>query len=111
MYEEENSRLKRLTIATVVTYIISWISSAIAARLLYSEQYLWFTVNNLWIAVLTIFLGFIWMPLAIFLFAQARILKKQSNLSDSLPDKSNIAIATYAPIGMFFIYLATRLMN
>ena len=72
MYEEENSRLKRLTIATAIAYVISWISGALATRLLYNEQYLWFTVNNLWIALLTVFIGAIWMPLAIFLFVQAR---------------------------------------
>ena len=111
MYEEENSRLKRLTIATVIAYGISWLSGALATRLLYSDQYLGFTLNNLWVVLFVVFLSFIWMPLAIFLFTQARKLKKQVQFSESVPDKSNIALGIYTPLGMFFIYFATRLLN
>ena len=111
MYEEENIRLKRLTIATAIAYVISWISGALATRLLYNEQYLWFTVNNLWVALLTVFIGAIWMPLAIFLFVQARKLKRQVEFSEFVTDKSNIALGTYSPLSMFFIYFATRLLD
>jgi hypothetical protein len=51
------------------------------------------------------------MPLAIFLFTQARKLKRQVQFSESVPDKSNIALGIYTPLGMFFIYFATRLLN
>ena len=72
MLEEENSRLKRLLIATVVLYSISWIAAYASNKLLYDFKYIGLFIENQWIAYLILFFGLAWMPTTIFLFIQAR---------------------------------------
>ena len=109
MLEEENSRLKRLLIATVTLYLISWIASFASTRLLYDLRYVGLFIENQWIAYLLLFLGLAWMPATIFLFVQARILKQKMKSSDVVIDKSIVTLSITIPIVISIVYIGTRI--
>ena len=108
MLEEENSRLKRLLIATVVLYLISWIAAYASNKLLYDFRYIGIFIENQWIAFLILFFGLAWMPATIFLFIQARSLNQKAKYSDAIVDKSIITLGITLPIVMALVYIGTR---
>ncbi len=109
MLEEENSRLKRLLIATVVLYSISWIAAYASNKLLYDFRYIGLFIENQWIAYLILFFGLAWMPATIFLFIQARTLNQKMKYSEEIIDKSIVTLSTTLPIVMAVVYIGTRI--
>lgn len=111
MLEEENSRLKRLLIATVVLYLISWIAAYLSNKVLYDFRYIGLIIENQWIAYLILFFGLAWMPATIFLFIQARSLHQKTKYSEEIADKSIITLSKTLPIVMALVYIGTRIFN
>jgi len=109
MLEEENSRLKRLLIATVVLYSISWIAAYASNKLLYDFKYIGLFIENQWIAYLILFFGLAWMPTTIFLFIQARGLSQKIKYSEEVIDKSIVTLGMTLPIVMALVYIGTRI--
>jgi hypothetical protein len=109
MLEEENSRLKRLLIATVTLYLISWVAAYASNKLLYDFRYIGLFLDNQWIAYLILFLGLAWMPVTIFLFVQARSLNQKMKYSEEVIDKSVITLSITLPIVMGIVYVGTRI--
>lgn len=107
--EEENSRLKRLLIATVFLYFVSWIATYAANKLLYDFRYIGLIIGNQWIAYLILFFAFAWMPTTIFLFVQARSLNKKMKYSEEVIDKSIVTLSITLPIVMVLVYIGTRI--
>jgi len=108
--EEENSRLKRLLIATVALYLISWIAAYASNILLYDFRYIGLIIENQWIAYLILFFGLAWMPATIFLFIQARNLNKKMKYSENVIDKSVVTLSITLPIVMAIVYIGTRIL-
>ena len=109
MLEEENSRLKRLLIATVFLYFISWVATYASSKLLYDFRYIGLFLDNQWLAYLTLFFGLAWMPATIFLFVQGRNLKSKITLSKENIDQSIVTLSITLPIVMVIVYIATRI--
>ncbi len=109
MLEEENSRLKRLLIATVFLYFISWVSAYASNKLLYDFRYIGLFIENQWVAYFILFFGLAWMPATIFLFIQGRNLKYKINISEEKIDKSVVTLSITLPIVMAIVYIATRI--
>jgi hypothetical protein len=107
--EEENNRLKRLLIATTLSYIFSLICSYYAQKLLFDANYLGLFLDHSWLGYVLLFLSFVWVPLSIFLFIQAYLLKKQILSSTEILDKSIANISLLLPMIILFIYIATRI--
>jgi hypothetical protein len=109
MLEEENSRLKRLLIATLFLYLISWIASYASAKLLYDFRYIELYIENQWLTYIILFFAFTWIPATIFLFVQGKKLKSKINLSTEVIDKSIVNLSITLPIVMVIIYISTRI--
>jgi hypothetical protein len=109
MLEEENNRLKRLLIATVSLYLVSWIAAYASNKLLYDFRYIGLFIENQWIAYLILFFGLAWMPATIFLFIQARSLNKKMKYSENFIDKSVVTLSITLPIVMAIVYIGTRI--
>jgi hypothetical protein len=106
---EENSRLKRLLIATVSLYFISGLAAYAGGKLLYDEKYLGFLLNHFWVSYLLLFFGLAWMPATVFLFIQGRNLKSKITLSGEMIDKSVVTLSITLPIVMAVVYIGTRI--
>lgn len=109
MFSEENSRLKRLLIATVVLYLISGIAAYASNKLLYDFKYIGLLIENQWIAYLMLFFGLAWMPATFFLFIQARSLNQKMKYSEEVIDKSVVTLSITLPIVMAIVYIGTRI--
>ena len=109
MLVEDNSRLKRLLIATVSLYFISGLASYAGGKLLYEDKYLGFLLNHFWVSYLLLFFGLAWMPATVFLFIQGRSLKSKIALSGEMIDKSVVTLSITLPIVMAVVYIGTRI--
>ena len=110
MFEEENSRLKRLLVATVILYIVSWCSAYVLDKFLYDFRYIGLFIENQWVTYLLLFFGFAWMPATIFLFIQARNLNRKIGKPEQVIDKSVITLSLTLPIAMAIVYVGTRIL-
>ena len=110
MFDEENARLRLLLKTTIFVYVFSLICGFIVNKLLYDENYFSITSSNLFIPGILTFLSMSWIPLSIFLFFQARILKKKIKFEAAGKDLSVISLSTAMPLVMFFIYIFTRIV-
>jgi hypothetical protein len=110
MLEEENSRLKRLLIATVILYFISWCSAYVLNKFLYDFRYIGLFIENQWVTYLMLFFGFAWIPATIFLFIQARNLNRKFGKAEEVIDKSVITLSLTLPIVMALVYVGTRIL-
>jgi hypothetical protein len=113
MLEEENSRLKRLLVATTITYVIGWVIGLTLGRFIYSESYIIWTIGRSWAFYITyffIFLGFFWIPLSIFLLVQGLILKRKYSENLYLGDKTIGNLSVLTPVFFWAIYIFTRVL-
>ena len=107
---EENSRLKRLLIATVFLYFISWVAAYGLNNLLYDYRYIGLFLEYGWISYLLLFFGFVWMPTSVFLLIQGRNLNTKINNSVEKIDKSIATLSITLPIVMVIVYIGTRII-
>ena len=113
MLDEENSRLKRLLVATTVTYFLGWIIGLGLARFVNSDNYIFWMFERPWILYVTwffIFLGYCWIPLSLFLLAQGFLMKKKYSEISYSGDKTVGNLSLVAPLVFFAIYVFTRVL-
>ena len=113
MLDEENSRLKRLLVATTVTYFLGWLIGLGLARIVNSDNYIIWMFERPWILYVTwffVFLGYCWIPLSLFLLAQGFLLKKKYSEISFSGDKTVGNLSVAAPLVFFAIYVFTRVL-
>jgi hypothetical protein len=113
MLEEENSRLKRLLIATTGFYVVAWIIGLTFGRFVNSDEYvIWYFEHfyAAWVSWIAIFSIYSWVPLAVFLFLQGLGLRKRYVREDFTGDRSIGNLSLLLPIVFLLIYLLTRLL-
>jgi hypothetical protein len=108
---EEHNRLKSLLVATTFMYGLSWVIGWLMQRMLNSLNTIWFVIDNMWITAVLGLIAFAYMPLSGFLFYQGlRIRKLYSSVSFE-GDRTIGNLSLAIPIGILFIYIATRVVN
>ena len=113
MFDEENSRLKGLLIATILAYILAIALSLFMNRIVNSDSYVVWFLEYSWVIYLSWFLLFLvycWIPLTIFLFVQGLILKRKYSLHAFNGDRTIGNLSIVIPIFMVAIFVGTRLM-
>ena len=113
MLDEENSRLKGLLIATSIAYLLGWIIGLTFGRFINTDDYIIWLFEHSWVIYLTwfsIFLGFCWIPLSLFLLVQGFILRKKYSVHSFTGDRTIGNLAIVVPIVFIGIYLGTRVL-
>lgn len=113
MFDQEKGRLQRLLFATVGTYIFGWIIGLGLNAWLYNPRSLDLLINHPWIQWLyyaSLFLGFAWIPLTLFLFVQGLVLRKKMTFHNYLGDQSVVSLSIVIPAIFVAIYIVTRLL-
>ena len=113
MLEEENSRLKRLLVATAITYVIGWIIGLSLGRFVYSDSYIIWTFGRPWAFYITwvfLLIGYFWIPLSIFLLVQGIILKRKYSENLYSGDKTIGNLSVVTPVFFWAVYIFTRVL-
>jgi hypothetical protein len=108
---EEHNRLKSLLIATTFTYGLSWVIALLMQRMLNSLNTIWFVIDNMWITAVLGLLAFAYIPLTGFLFFQGVKMRKMYANTNFEGDRTIGNLSLAIPVGILFIYIATRVVN
>ena len=111
MIPEEHSRLKNLLIATTLMYGLSWAIGLLMQRMLNSIDAIGFVIDNMWMTAVLGLIAFAYMPLSGFLFYKGLRLRKLYSTTNFEGDRTIGNLSLAIPIGILFVYIATRIVN
>jgi hypothetical protein len=110
--EESKTKLKKLLIASVSLYLLAWVVGiSVLKPYLFDFQYNELLFANQWIIWSLLFVGFMWIPVSLFLLGQGIFLRRRMDAEGYEGDRSVCTMSIVIPFIFWIVYLLSRVVN